>query len=131
MGTPKYDNFEFAVLADALFTAEQKAREGHLTSEHIAIVLREMSHVLEVLLEKEAATSCLNISNSCYTDLDETKEMYEDLQKGVDKLLEKFDIDEESLESAADELMLIPEGYTEEEVTEIIAAHEAREESEG
>jgi hypothetical protein len=131
MGTPRYDSFEIAVLTDAVLTAEEKARCGKLTTDDISSVLREVAHVLEVLLEPEAAQSCRNLADDCDTDLEEYKTLYDDLQKGVDHILSQFDVDEEYLPKLADELMWIPDGFTAKQVEALADDERRRQEDEG
>jgi hypothetical protein len=122
MGTPKYDDFELAVLKDAIFTADSASS---LDGVHIASILREVHHVLEMLQEPEAAMACLNLATAGMS--------FANYESDYDKLMEKlydvfdaFDVDEDDVEKLAVKAMLIPEGFTEDEILGLVNDEQVR-----
>ena len=89
MATPRYDSFEIAVLVDAIHRAEGKSSPS---LDDISSVLQEMSYVLELLLENNAAEACRTLASAVSAE-QETVNTANDLMTAMKPLADAEDLE--------------------------------------
>jgi len=121
MGTPKYDDFDFAMLTDALYDLEEASKTGKEDIHHITRVFDELAEWLEVLQTPRLAVVARNISANLRGDGMGTAVKYESLVTAAKEMLDELDAWEsdyldDDLKELPKKVVIVPPDWTKEQL---------------